>query len=327
MNAPRMVTEAQQGVGKLFSWTLDKGYTGVDTLINKATQYLDEIEQFMANDKDAGRPAAAGKKPDASGAGASPGGEEMSTRHSTGSRAEKKPEARGDGEKAEAAKATAKKGRETEDSGSLMGRLSDLTNSAYRLARRTTGTSLKVGKAIIKSQDQLKVMLAAGQSLKDLREVAGLTVNEMADALNLKDKTLLEAVENGTATLSFELILRLAALLARNDPVPFILKYTRTYSPDTWRILHDWGIGRIPLHFERERNFINIYRSHDAARKLSDEGFEKVLEFTRKAFELSLHFIAQQEHIDKMEASEEQDEAQRLAEELKQRHAKDFQGS
>jgi len=130
-----------------------------------------------------------------------------------------------------------------------------------------------------------------------LREVAGLTLNELSEAINLKDKTLLSAVENGTSTLSFELILRLASLLARNDPIPFIIKYTRAYSPETWRVLTDWGLGRMPLQYEREREFINIYRSHDDARKLSDEGFKKVLGFTRTAFEMSLHFIAEQEQI------------------------------
>lgn len=182
-----------------------------------------------------------------------------------------------------------------EEGQGLFDRLSDLTSSALKLARRTTDTSLKVGKALIKSQDQLKLMVAAGESLRDLREVAGLTISDVSEALNLKDKTLLEAVENGTATLSFELILRLSALLARNDPIPFILKYTRTYSPETWRVLSDWGVGRIPLQFERERQFVNIFRRHDAARKLSDDGFKHVLEFTRAAFEMSLHFIAEQE--------------------------------
>ena len=151
-------------------------------------------------------------------------------------------------------------------------------------------------------------MVSAGQSLKDLREVAGLTVNELSEAINLKDKTVIEAVENGTATLSFELILRLAALLARNDPIPFILKYSRTYAPDTWKVLNDWGAGRLPLHYERERQFINIYRSQDQARQLSDEGYERVLEFTKQAFNLSLHFIAEQEDAlkDMLETQEEQ---------------------
>ena len=181
------------------------------------------------------------------------------------------------------------------DEPNLLDRLAGYTGSAYKIARRTTGNSLKVGKKLMGSQDQLRMMLTAGESLRDLREVAGLTVNDLAQSLNLRDKSLLEAVEDGTAALPFELILRLAAVLARNDPVPFILKYTRTYSPETWRVLNDWGVGRLPLHFEREREFINIYRGHDEARELSDEGFKRVLEFTRKSFEMSLHFVAEEE--------------------------------
>lgn len=183
------------------------------------------------------------------------------------------------------------------DEETLIDRLSDFTSSAFSFAKRTTQTSFKVGRALIHSQDQLKLMLAAGQSLKDLREVAGLTLAEANDALNLKDKSILEAVENGTATLSFELILRLSALLARNDPIPFIIKYTRTYNPEIWKILSDWGLGRLPLQYERERQFINIFRAHDEARKLSDDGYRKVLDFTQKAFDMSLHFIAEQENV------------------------------
>ncbi|WP_250657703.1 helix-turn-helix domain-containing protein [Alkalimarinus coralli] len=184
------------------------------------------------------------------------------------------------------------------DDETLIDRLSGLTSSAFKFAKRTTQTSFKVGKALIHSQDQLKLMLAAGQSLKDLREVAGLTISEVNEALNLKDKSILEAAENGTATLSFELILRLSALLARNDPIPFIIKYTRTYNPEIWKILSDWGLGRLPLQYERERQFINIFRAHDEARKLSDDGYRKVLEFTQKAFDMSLHFIAEQENVE-----------------------------
>ncbi|MFE8072050.1 helix-turn-helix transcriptional regulator [Marinobacteraceae bacterium S3BR75-40.1] len=197
----------------------------------------------------------------------------------------------------------------------LLGRISGLTSSAFRFARRTTDSSLKVGRALMRSQDQLKLMIAAGESLRDLRQVAGLTVNELGDALNLRDKSILEAVENGTATLSFELILRLAAVLARNDPLPFILKYTRTYNPELWKIMNDWGVGRLPLQYERERQFVNIFRSHDAARKLSDEGFQQVLDFTRKSFDMSLHFVAEQENrvqeaLDAIAEEQEQEEAE-----------------
>lgn len=216
--------------------------------------------------------------------------------------------------KKEMPKQDAPKKPATEDGASFFDRLSDMTGSAFRFAKRTTGTSLKVGRALMNSQDQLKLMLAAGSSLRDLREVAGLTLSELNDALSLKDQTLLEAVENGTATLSFELILRLAAVLARNDPLPFIIRYTRTYSPETWRMLTDWGIGRLPLHFERERKFINIYRSQDVARSLSDEGFEKVLQLTRGAFEMSLHFVAEQEErLEAMKAQWLAEQEERLS--------------
>ncbi|WP_349560290.1 helix-turn-helix transcriptional regulator [Marinobacter sp. NFXS9] len=183
----------------------------------------------------------------------------------------------------------------SEDEDSLVDRLTDFTGSAFRFALRTTDTSIKAGRALLNSQDKLRMMLAAGDSLKDIREVAGLTLNEMSEALDLRDKSLLEAIENGTATLSFELILRLAALVARNDPIPFILRFTRNYNPEAWQILSDWGVGKLPLQFEREREFINIFRGHDEARELSDEGFRKVLDFTRQSFEMSLHFVAEQE--------------------------------
>ncbi len=177
----------------------------------------------------------------------------------------------------------------------VIDRLASLTGSALRFGVRATDTSMRVGRALINSQDQLRAMLTAGQSLKDIREVAGLTLSEMSEALDLRDKSVLEAIENGTATLSFELILRLAALIARNDPIPFILRTTRNYNPEVWQVLNDWGVGRLPLQFEREREFINIFRRNDDARNLSDEGFRKVLDFTRQSFEMSLHFVEEQE--------------------------------
>jgi hypothetical protein len=76
--------------------------------------------------------------------------------------------------------------------------------------------------------------------------------------------------------------------------VPFIIKFTRTYDPEIWNILERWGLGQIPVHLERERQFINIYRGHDAARKLTDNDFEKVLQFTRSAFETALYFVSEQ---------------------------------
>lgn len=194
---------------------------------------------------------------------------------------------------------------EVEDKGvevrSMLGRLADITGGALQFAAKTTETSLKIGRSLVQSTDR-KVLEEAGHSLRDLRLVAGMTLSELSDALNVKDMTFLEAVENGTATLSFELILRLSSLLARHDPVPFIIQYTRTYDPDVWRFLEGWGIGRIPVQYERERKFINVYRRHDEVRKLSDEDFEKLLDFTRATFDMALHFIGVPESGGKPEA-------------------------
>jgi len=180
--------------------------------------------------------------------------------------------------------------RKAEDR-SLVWRLGDLTGSALRFAAKTTETSLKIGKAFLSSSDKRKLIEEAGLSLRDLRLVAGMTLNELSEALDLRDKSFLEAVEDGTATLSFELILRLASLLARHDPIPFIIKYTRTYDPEVWKFLEGWGLGRIPLQFERERQFLNLYRRHDSVRKLSDEDFQRLLRFVQAAFDLALNFM------------------------------------
>jgi transcriptional regulator with XRE-family HTH domain len=134
----------------------------------------------------------------------------------------------------------------------------------------------------------------AGDYVRELRELAGLTIEEMTEAVELSDQSVLEAVEAGTATLSFELILRLAAILARHDPVPFISRLVRCYNPVLWQLLEDWGIGRLPLQLEREREFVNILRGHDEARALSEEDFEQVLAFTRTSFETALHFASKQ---------------------------------
>jgi transcriptional regulator with XRE-family HTH domain len=173
-----------------------------------------------------------------------------------------------------------------------------VAEDALRMAWKTGITTLNKASNFVQSPENLRLIADAGESLRDMREVAGLTRDELAEALDLSDKGLVEAVENGTATLSFELILRLSALLARHDPVPFVLKYVRAYNPEVWKLLETWGPARVTTQYERERKFINIMRGHDAARKLSDEGFAEVLKFTRSSFEMALHFVAQQENVE-----------------------------
>lgn len=191
--------------------------------------------------------------------------------------------------------------RQQKEEPSLLSKLMDLpgsmAGSAFDFVVKKTELPLRVGKSLLLKPDQADVLEKAGKTFRELREVAGVTLEELAQEVNLKDQSLLEAVENGTATLSFELIVRLASVLARHDPVPVALKLVRCYYPDLGELLDDWGVGRWILHFEREREFINIYRRHDAVRNLSDEGFNKVLEFTKSAFEMALHFVADEESV------------------------------
>jgi transcriptional regulator with XRE-family HTH domain len=160
------------------------------------------------------------------------------------------------------------------------------------------GVGMRFGKALLfPASGSSEMRREAGRTLRELRELAGLTLDDLAEALEIADRSLLEAVEKGTATLSFELILRLAALVARNDPVPFVVQMTRSYNPTLWQLLQGWGIGRIPLQLERERRFVNVYRAHDVARKLSDDAFDHVLRFTQAAFEMALDFAATEEGL------------------------------
>ena len=227
-------------------------------------------------------------------------GRKKTSKKKAGAQRKKKAGAKGG---KQAAKTRAKRRASASESASLMTRVTDLAEAftgdlatgAWRLAARAGAVPLQV---FLGEPVNPTMARQAGEALREFRELAGLTRDDLAAALELRDESLLKAVENGTATLSFELILRLSAILARHDPIPFIARFTRTYSPEVWRVLEDWGVGRLPLHFEREREFINVYRRHDAARKLSDEGFAKVLDFTRAAFEMSLHFIAEAEHVE-----------------------------
>ena len=120
-----------------------------------------------------------------------------------------------------------------------------------------------------------------GAVLRRMRESAGLCIDEVGKAIDLKDPALLELVENGKVALPFEIILRLAAVLGRNDPISFVMRFTRSYNPDVWKTLEALGIGRLALQAGREREFANLYRASDAARRLPDEDFAEVLAFTQ----------------------------------------------
>jgi transcriptional regulator with XRE-family HTH domain len=164
------------------------------------------------------------------------------------------------------------------------------TDSVLGIAGAAADVSLNVAKSMLPKPQQRAALEKAGAVVRGMREAAGLSIKELGEAINLKDPALLELVEHGKVALPFEIVLRLASVLGRNDPIPFIMKLARTYNPDLWHTLENLGIGRLVVHAGREHEVVNIYRSNDAARRLTDEDFAAVLDFTRNAFEMAVAF-------------------------------------
>ena len=164
------------------------------------------------------------------------------------------------------------------------------SDSVLGIAGAAADVSIGAAKALLVRPEQRVALEKAGSVLRGMREAAGMSVKEVGEAINLKDPTLLELVENGKVALPFEIILRLASVLGRNDPISFVMRFTRSYNPDVWHTLENLGIGRFAVQAGREREFANIYRGSDAARRLSDEEFNAVLGFTKAAFEMALAF-------------------------------------
>ncbi len=164
------------------------------------------------------------------------------------------------------------------------------TDSALGIAGAAADASFSVAKSMLPKPGQREALERAGAWLRQLRETAGLSIEEVGKATNLDDPELLELVESGKIALPFEIILRLAGVLGRNDPISFVMRLTRSSNPEVWRTLENLGVGRLVVQAGREREFANIYRAHDAARQLSDEEFARLLAFTRAAVEMALAF-------------------------------------
>ena len=178
---------------------------------------------------------------------------------------------------------------EAQDSGlPLAKELRWWADSMLGMASTAADLSMLVARLTLRKPSQRAALERAGAMLKEFREQAGLSLREVGTAIDLKDPALLEAAEGGKIALPFEIILRLAAVLGRKDPVSFVMKLTRTQSPELWKTLEGLGVGKLVIQAGREREFANVYRGANDARKLSDEEFAEVLAFVRSAFDLAM---------------------------------------
>lgn len=164
------------------------------------------------------------------------------------------------------------------------------TGTVLGVAAGATDMSLNLVQASVSDPRRRAAIAEAGSMLRQARESAGITTSELARAIDLTDPDLLQEAELGKAVLPFEVILRLAGVLGRHDPVTFVLKLTRSYYPRLWKALEDLGIGRLAVQMGRERELANLYRANDVARRLSDEEFNAVLDFVKTGFDMAVLF-------------------------------------
>jgi hypothetical protein len=91
--------------------------------------------------------------------------------------------------------------------------------------------------------------------------------------------------------MPLELMLRSASLLARHDPIPFLIKFMRTYNPALEQTLEQWGVLALPKQYERERRFVNLVRQHDVLRTLTDAEYDRFIHYMQSSSNLVLEVM------------------------------------
>lgn len=168
-----------------------------------------------------------------------------------------------------------------------------LADGVLSMAGPAADMAIGIAKSQVKHPTGKAAFERVGSMLRKMRETAGMSAAEVAHALDLTDPALIEQAEVGKIALPFEMLLRLAAVLGRNDPITALMRLTRAYSPELWKSLESLGVGRLVVQAGRERELANLFRANDSARKLNDADFVQVLEFTKQAFDMAVEFRVQ----------------------------------
>lgn len=196
----------------------------------------------------------------------------------------------------------------SKDNDSLLDSLRKLTEQiaggTYDFARNAATLTAMFGESWLRNMllnrmepERLEAMADAGRFLRDARETAGMSVKDLAESLGLSDRAMLEDIESGETIMPMELMLRSAALLARHDPIPFLIKFMRTYNPALEKTLEQWGMMALPRQYERERRFVNLMRQHDVLRSLSDAEYDRFIHYMESSSRLVLDIMAREQRI------------------------------
>ncbi len=191
----------------------------------------------------------------------------------------------------------------------LMQRTGQMAGETLELARNTATMTAMFGESRLSSAllknlepERLEAMAEAGHFLQDARETAGMSLQEMAESLGLSSDAELRDIESGKTLMPLEMMLRATSLIARHDPIPFLIKFMRTYNPTLEKTLEQWGILAIPKQYERERRFVNIYRQHDKLRGLTDAEFERLVNYVDSATTLVLDVMFKEKEANQARA-------------------------
>jgi len=171
---------------------------------------------------------------------------------------------------------------------SLIKTLPGLASQTFARAAGQSGNLLDM---LLKAPEYMEQVGKAGGYLKDMRQVAGLTLDDLAKAVDIDNPDILRAVEEGRSPITLDILFRLGSFYSRNDPFSFVVNFSREYAPWLWQILRITGIEKMLITLEREIKFINIYRSRESARHLSDANYDRLLDFVRQSFSLAMDFI------------------------------------
>jgi transcriptional regulator with XRE-family HTH domain len=200
------------------------------------------------------------------------------------------------------------------DNESLLDSLRKLTEQiaggTFDFARNTATMTAMFGETWLRSAllnklepERLEAMADAGHFLRDARETAGMSLKDLAESLGISDRGVLEDIESGETIMPLELMLRSAALLARHDPIPFLIKFMRTYNPALEKALEQWGVMALPKQYERERRFVNLMRKHDALRRLSDTEYDRFIHYMESSSNLVLDVMQNEKQANASKAS------------------------